>query len=491
VSHIIPYLRLPQLGKLDKLVIRGEFIIKKALFADKYSKEFSNPRNFVAGVINSKTKTPSKYKDLDFVSYELIHPVVKPSEQFEMLAGLDIDVVWNEFVGTASALTNELLSEKLVELRESYIYEIDGVIVSDDKVYDRTTDNPEHAFAFKMVLSDQVAEVKVLDVLWSPSKDGYLKPRVQVEPVVLGGAKIEYATGFNAKFIEDNKIGVGAVIELVRSGDVIPHILKVVKPAATAMMPDVPWKWNATHVDAVLENKSSDETVMTKTVTLFFKHLDTAGMGPGNVRKLIEAGFIGIPAVIHATVPELQAVLGKKTGQAVFDNIKTAINKASLAELMTATNVFGRGFGDKRFVGILESIPDVLTGEFERAELVKRVASVKGMSKTSAEEFVTKLPEFKTFMEEAGLTAKLAQKVEKKGDSGHALFGKKIVMTGFRDKELTAEIEAVGGEIAGSVSKNTFVVLVKDKDEDTGKAEQARKLEIPLMTPDEFKTKYL
>ena len=61
-----------------------------------------------------------------------------------------------------------------------------------------------------MVLSDQVAEVKVLDVLWSPSKDGYLKPRVQVEPVVLGGAKIEYATGFNAKFIEDNKIGVQA-----------------------------------------------------------------------------------------------------------------------------------------------------------------------------------------------------------------------------------------------------------------------------------------
>ena len=41
---------------------------------------------------------------------------------------------------------------------------------------------PDHAFAFKMVLSDQKAEAKVLDVLWTPSKDGYLKPRVQIEP---------------------------------------------------------------------------------------------------------------------------------------------------------------------------------------------------------------------------------------------------------------------------------------------------------------------
>ena len=57
-----------------------------------------------------------------------------------------------------------------------------------------------------MVLSDQIAEAKVLDVIWTASKDGFLKPRVQIEPVTLGGARIEYATGFNAKFIEDNKI---------------------------------------------------------------------------------------------------------------------------------------------------------------------------------------------------------------------------------------------------------------------------------------------
>ena len=96
----------------------------------------------------------------------------------------------------------------------------------------------DHGFAFKMVLSDQLAEAKVVNVLWSPSKDGYLKPRIQIEPVVLGGAKIEYATAFNAAFVEDNKLGIGALVKLVRSGDVIPHIMAVVEPADKAKMPD-------------------------------------------------------------------------------------------------------------------------------------------------------------------------------------------------------------------------------------------------------------
>ena len=55
-----------------------------------------------------------------------------------------------------------------------------------------------------MVISDQVAEAKVVDVLWSPSKDGLLKPRIRIEPIHLGGVKIEYATAFNAGFVEQH-----------------------------------------------------------------------------------------------------------------------------------------------------------------------------------------------------------------------------------------------------------------------------------------------
>ena len=67
-------------------------------------------------------------------------------------------------------LTNDKLSKKLVDWRSNYEYTIDGIICIDDKVYPRESKNPKHAFAFKMVLSDQSAEAKVLDVLWTASK---------------------------------------------------------------------------------------------------------------------------------------------------------------------------------------------------------------------------------------------------------------------------------------------------------------------------------
>ena len=70
------------------------------------------------------------------------------------------------------------------------------------------------------------------------------------------------------------------------------------------------------------------------------------------------------------------------------------------------------------------------------------------------------------------------------------LYNKKIVITGFRDKELQQKLDKIGVKLGTSVSKKTFVVLVKDMDDDTGKADKARKLGVKLMTPEAFKTKY-
>ena len=143
VSHLIPHLRLP---KTKDIVIRGEFIIPKAIFDSKYKTKFANPRNMVAGIINHKTINEA-ITDLHFVSYELIVPVKKPSKQMIFLSTLDVEVVlWK----TETNLTNELLSETLVEWRKNYVYEIDGVIVTNDAKYTRKAGNPDHAFAFKL-----------------------------------------------------------------------------------------------------------------------------------------------------------------------------------------------------------------------------------------------------------------------------------------------------------------------------------------------------
>ena len=215
-------------------------LFQKRIFEEKYKSKFSNPRNLVAGIVNQKTKD-SKMNDIHFIGYEVIkHPDftdsgIKPSQQMKLLEQMNVKTVKHKFI---DSLSNETLSNILQEWRNNYSYEIDGIIVSDDKVYPRLSGNPKHSFALKWVLSDQIAEAHVVDVIWTPSKDGYLKPRVQIMPIQLGGVTITYATGFNAAFIESNNIGIGAIIMLVRSGD-IPYIKSVTTPAEKPKMPNV------------------------------------------------------------------------------------------------------------------------------------------------------------------------------------------------------------------------------------------------------------
>jgi NAD-dependent DNA ligase/DNA polymerase/3'-5' exonuclease PolX len=486
VSHMIPYLRLP---KNKGIVIRGEFIMPKAVFEKKYKSQFANPRNLVSGIVN-RLAIDEKIKDLSFVAYEVIKPDKKPSEQMEFLKTLDVDVVMHKFV---KMLTNEILSDLLIEWRKNYAYEIDGVIVTDDVIIPRKSGNPQHAFAFKMVLSDQVAEAKVVDVLWSPSKDGYLKPRVQIEPINLGGVKIEYATGFNGAFIEQKKIGVGAMIQLIRSGDVIPYIKDVTTPAEHAKMPSVPYKWNDTRVDIMLENISQDLTVKEKNITGFFRGIGVDGLSTGNISRIMDTGNDTISKIIHMSKADFLKVEGfkEKLATKIFEGIQEKLANASLLTIMSASNIFGRGISEKKIEPILEAFPDILTSGESPEEKIKKVMSVKGMAKKTAELFVNNIPAFLDFMKECNLD-NLLEKVEQKlaVDESHPLYQKSIVMTGFRDENLGLMLKNVGAKLGSSVSKNTFAVLVKDKDEDTGKANDARALGVPLYTPEEFKSKY-
>jgi NAD-dependent DNA ligase len=442
----------------------------------------------VAGIVNHKTINES-IKDLSFVAYEVMKPIRKPSEQMELLLTLDVECVLYKI---EQNISNELLSETLQHWRYNYAYEIDGVIVANDALYERKAGNPEHAFAFKMVLSDQVAEAKVVDVIWAASKDGYLKPRVQIEPINLGGVQITYATGFNGAFINDNKIGIGATIELIRSGDVIPYIRNVIVPADEPKMPSVPFKWNDTHVDIMLEDLESDETVREKVVTGFFRGIGVEGLSTGNIKRMMEAGYDSVAKILKMEISDFLQVEGfkEKTASKLYNGIREKIDAASLTTIMSASNMFGRGFSEKKIELIMESYPDVLLSKETNSQKIAKIAAIKGMANKSAEAFVVRIPEFINFVKDAGLEKKLAEE-KKEVDQSHPLFGKSIVMTGFRDTALQEKLKDVGAKIGSSVSSKTFVVLVKDTEEDTSKANEARKLDVPLMTPQEFTNKYL
>ena len=494
VSHLIPYLKLPSdlTFSGSGLAIRGEFIMSKPTFLTKYANKFANIRNMVAGIINSKTVADAVL-DLEFVAYELIEPVMKPSDQLAFLKYLGIKCVLSNFV--PSTLNNELLSSMLIDWRSNYAYEIDGIIVTNDALVPRVKGNPEHAFAFKMVLSDQIAEAIVTDVIWTPSKDGYLKPRVQIEPLYLGGVKIEYATGFNGAFIRDNKVGVGATIELIRSGDVIPHIKSIIVPSLEAKMPDVPYKWNDTKVDIMLTNAAEDPTVKEKNITCFFKGIEVDGLGSGNVLRIIEAGYDTVPKIIKMLEADFLKVDGFKGKMAskVYTGIQLRLKDASLTTLMAASNIFGRGFSDKRLELILGELPDILVSVKTASQKIAAIVAIKGMAETTATLFVSKIAEFNAFLTECGLEDKLILKtavIAIEGLKTSPLYKKTVVLTGTRDKAVLDILKAAGAIQGSSVSKNTFLVVAKSADEDTGKAEDARKLGVQILSVEQFLNKY-
>lgn len=486
ISHMIPYLQLP---KEKGLVIRGELIIKKSVFDEKYKDSFANPRNLVAGIVNQKSKSVEKYKDIVFVGYEVIKynfkDNIKPSDQMHLLDTMNIETV-KYLKLDEKELTNENLSSILQKWRSSYVYEIDGIIVCNDDVYMRTSSNPKHAFAFKMVLSDQIAEAHVVDVLWAASKDGYLKPRVQISPVTLGGVKITYVTGFNASFIEKNKIGVGSVIMLIRSGDVIPYIQSVTVQAKEAKMPEVEYIYNDTGVDILLKNKDEDNSVLQKKITGFFTGIGVEGLAAGNVKKIMEAGYNSICKIIHISKSQLLNIEGfkEKMAHKIYTGIQEKISSSSIVLLAAVSGSFGRGFSEKKIQLVYDAYPDIFVNK--SIQHVDELLKIKGIEKKTAQAFIDHIENFIQFLKECDLFHKLQEKVLKVEVKKHMYNDKNIVMSGFRNKDLEEQLKNVGASIGSSVNKNTYLLIVKSMQDNSSKIKDAKKYGVTIVEVDKF-----
>lgn len=339
----------------------------------------------------------------------------------------------------------------------------------------------------------------VLNVIWGASKDGYLKPRVQIEPVKLGGVTIEYITGNNAAFIEKHNIGIGALIEIIRSGDVIPKISSITIPAEKPKMPNVDYKWNASHVDILLEDIESNITVKEKNLTGFFRGIGVIGLSGGNISRIVGAGFDTVPKIVGMSKADFLTIDGFKDKLAtkIYDGIREGIEKASLVTLMSSSNLLGRGISEKRMAPIMEKYPDILLSDISTEEKVAKITTIEGMAKKTATLFVENIPAFLTFMKASGLESKLVVNESGENEStkivvnvDNPLYKKSIVMTGVRDDDIKDNAKKYGYKLSTSVSKNTFKLIAKSTDEQTGKSIEARKLGIPIVTVDDFKTMY-
>jgi NAD-dependent DNA ligase len=243
----------------------------------------------------------------------------------------------------------------------------------------------------------------------------------------------------------------------------------------------------------MLENANEDPTVKEKNITGFFRGIGVEGLSSGNISRLISAGYDTVPKIISMTETDFLKIEGFKGKMAnkLYTGILQKLKEASIIELMAASNIFGRGFSEKKMELILNELPNLISDE-TIAEKIASVKDVRGMAIKTAEAFVDKIDDFKKFIIECGLEDKLYEKPKMKSvDQSNPLFEKTIVLTGTRDKNIIEYLKNAGANQGTNVSKTTFLVIAKNKDEDTGKAEEARKLNIPIMSIEEFNQTYM
>lgn len=460
ISTLIPYLNLPNIGDV---IIRGEFIISK-----KYNLE--KTRNIVAGIISSKNIPKDKIKMVDFLAYEVIEPNITPEKQFQYLTKHFPSVVQYKKVDTFSY---ESLSNLLHKWRNEYNYEIDGIIITDNKIYPRKEENPKHSFAFKNIITNEIVETTVLDVLWKISKDGYLKPRVQFEPISIGGTTIEFASGFNAKFIIENHIGLGTIIQVIRSGDVIPHILNVQPSSIPPKLPSIPYLWNETKTDFIVKERNG---IQKEEILYFFNGLSVDSFGPKTVQKVYEKGYQSIPKILSIKEEDLLEVEGiqEKTAEKIIKGMKESMEKISLPKLLSLSNLLGRGFGEKKINLILSHFPN-----WDKVNpSISDISSIRGMTEKSTTLFIDKIPKIKKFLTD------IDYKIKKVCIENN---GKTILFSGFRDKEMEKQLKERGFKIESSFRKDLdYLIILSDKKE-TDKMKKAKEFGIKIIKKEDFK----
>ena len=458
----------------------GEVIMPKQVFLDKYSNDFANPRNLVAGLINSKSISEG-LADCNFIKYGAI-----PSSQFknhfttkqqlldELNENQKVKVPYH--VCGILDLTEEMLISLFKKWSEDY--EIDGIILEVNNLAtqnslgrETSSGNPVWARAFKHPSFEQSAETEVIGITWNISKQGLLKPVLHINPVKLDGVTVSNVTGNNARFVKDMGIGVGAKVVVKRSGMVIPLIVDVLETVefVEPTIDGVEIAWNTARIELITLTETEDQKL--KKIVAFFEILEADNVGEGVITQLWEAGFKTIDQILNLTTNDLESIdrFGKRKAKIVYDSIKKSVKDVQLSKLQHATGIF-KNMGSKKLI---------LLEKFIEKPSIQEVMDIDGIGEILANEYVNNYDIFFNFIKDLPVT--ISEKVEVV-PMGNDLVDMTFVYTGIRDKNSEEVIVSRGGKIGSSVSKNTTHLVCKDPNSGSSKLEKAKSLGIKIMS---------
>lgn len=485
VSHLAGHIQ-GLVASAENWAIRGELILPRAKGARVAGARVAGARATVNGLVHQKAPPKEELAKVRFIAYEVISPPDLSREaQMMWLGARGFETPWWKAI---TALTEEACCEAFRERRESSPYETDGIVVGANAVPLTTTtlQNPKDCVAFKMPTADQSALTTVREVIWAPSAQGYLIPRLRFDPVKIGGASIEFCTAHNARTVVDRVLGPGARVKIRRSGDVIPTLDSVLFPAEGPELPADPasWTWagepsTATHI--ISKKVGAEQT--TSQLLHFAKVHDIAGLGPANCKLLVKAQIDGPAALWKATGATLGALLGPKTGESVYAALRTRLSAATELDFMLSSSVLPRGVGESKLKALFGMYPDP-RGWSTAAD------APTGWTLDSFREFQREYPNYEGWRTSQIFWIPYPILVSAAVVPVPSL---RLCFTGFRDKELERAAQQRGFEIATTVTHALGVLVTPDGDtSNSEKVKKAAKYDsVEILSRSEFVNKYI
>lgn len=497
-----------------KMVIRGEAVISYDDF-EKINSEiendedkYKNPRNLCSGSVRQLNSAVTAQRRVSLIVFSLVlsegREFATRSEEFAFLDSLGFETVERYLVSKETIFDCvKMFAGKVAD----YSIPSDGLVLCyDDIAYGkslgRTAKFPRDAIAFKW--QDETAETTLLDIEWSPSRTGLINPVAIFETVELEGTSVSRASVHNLSVLRELKLGIGDRIKVYKANMIIPQISENISKSGCLTIPSVCPCCGAPTVEKAVKEAVSLYCTNAqcpakniKKFSLFVSRdaFNVDGLSEATLEKFIQRGFVKEYADLFTLSKYRSDIVEMEGfGEKSFENLMDSIEKAktvSNAKLLYSLGIENVGLATAKLISRAydDELDDIIGASAQELAAIDQIGEV--IAGSVADYFSN--PDNLRVLNE--LRGNIIITKEKRAEGG-ALDGKTIVVTGslsiYENRNALKEaIEARGGKVSGSVSKNTFILVNNDIMSTSSKNKTAKELNVPIMTEEDFVNQYL
>ena len=429
----------------------GEIVVKRSYFEKHLSGHFEYPRNFQASLI--------KEKELDQFAKDAIANEAALFVPFSQLP------FW---AGSISEFTNNFNSI-VSDLESGVDFDIDGVvfeIVNSELKSHMGSNRKFHRWQIAFKENKEKAQVKVLSVTAQVGRTGKITPVAELEPTQLSGATIYRASGHHYGLVKEQGLGSGSVIELTRSGLVIPKINKVIRSVEAEIPSKCPscdenLTWESDFL-MCLNHEACKDQIIGKIIYFYKVLANNDGFGEATIQKLYEEGIRSVGDIYKLTEFDLVSMgFGEKTSQNLINQlIRSRQESIEDWRFLAAFGVLRLGMGNCE--NLLKNYP--LDQVFDLT--ADDISNIDGFAELTAELIFNGLlnikPQYDNLIKD-GFELEKTLILGDTNTSDNLYHNKKIVFTGSMSSsraELQKQAKAFGAIVGSSVSSKTDLLII-------------------------------